>query len=212
MPPTTPGDPGFDPAEFDRIGACIASVWSCRNDRRPRIGHSPTRKSMRTIRSPPAPASPTCPRDCFARSEHDHDRFARRGPARGPRRLPPGDLRPGHDGVVRRDRLRNPGARHPGSSRSIAPDRGGRRGRPGLRRPQDRDRPGCRGRAVDVGLGDQGVADGRRADQQPRDRRRRLDGHLERAGLVAVVRRLPRAGPGRLRDRPGTRGSSSSRR
>ena len=59
--------------------------------------------------------------------------------------------------------------------------------RTGLRGPQDRDRPGCLGPAVDGRLGDQGIADGRRAHRQPRHRRARLDDHLARERMVAVV-------------------------
>ena len=76
--------------------------------------------------------------------------------------------------------------------------RGGCRG-PGLRRAQDRDRPGCLGPPVHGCLGDEGIADGRRTDHQPADRRPGLDHHLERQGLVAIVRRLPRPGPRRRR-------------
>ena len=61
--------------------------------------------------------------------------------------------------------IRNPWGKASGQlSLNRASDRRGGRRRARFRRPQDRDRPRCRGRAVDVGVGDPRVADDRRAD------------------------------------------------
>ena len=122
------------------------------------------------------------------------------GPARESRGVLAGRLRSGNDRLIRGFAGAKPLGEGLGSiDAQPGPARGGGGRGAGIRRAQDRDRPGRRGPTVDGGLGPQGIAHGCRTDHQPNHRCPGLDHHLERQRLVAVVRRLPCAGSRRSR-------------
>ncbi len=187
-------------------GSLLAAAGGSRMIRNRGKGTSAACDIMGRTRPHLLPAEPDVPADSSGGSDADHDRFAGDGL--------PEDLESylratyGLDMTASYAGSQDPQSLGQGLRAALAqrvPDRRGGRSGARIRRAQDRDRPRCRRLAIDVGVGDQGVADDRRADPQPGDGGGRLDRDLEGPGLVAVVRRLPRAGPSGLRDRPAVR-------